>query len=174
MNIPDASGHLDQMLRQTRQHHVQLSAMADVKANILLTLSSLIITFGIGYLSDPVLRWPVLVLILFCLATIVSAAYAVMPKLNFTRQNEPQSGQNILFFGNFMHLSYPDYLEAMEKVMHTPGAAYEAQVREVYELGLFLGHKKYRFIRLAYLCFISGLFLAGIVFVIVEMALLVG
>lgn len=174
MNVPDSGGHLDQLMRQTRQHHVQLSAMADVKSNILLTLSSLIITFSIGYLSDSYLRWPVLVLILFCLATVVCAAYAVMPKLDFGRRRSEPSGQNILFFGNFTHLTFAEYVEAMEGVMRSPADTYEAQVREVYELGLFLEQKKYRFIRLAYICFISGLFVSGLVFVGVELALVAG
>ena len=59
--------HLDHLLRQTRMHHVQLSAMADVKANIMLTLAAVVTTFSIGYLNDPLLRWPVVVLIFFIL-----------------------------------------------------------------------------------------------------------
>ena len=74
------SQQLDGLFRQTRLHHTQLSAMADVKASMMLTLSSLIITFSIGYLVDPILRWAVVVLIFFCILTILSAAYAVMPK----------------------------------------------------------------------------------------------
>lgn len=30
MKINNPGGHLDQMLRQTRAHHVQLSSMADI------------------------------------------------------------------------------------------------------------------------------------------------
>ncbi|MAT97422.1 MAG: hypothetical protein CL608_09795 [Anaerolineaceae bacterium] len=80
--------HLDHLLRQTRMHHVQLSSMADVKANIMLTLAAVVTTFSIGYLDDQTLRWPVVVLILFCVATVLFAAYAVMPKLDFDYQPE--------------------------------------------------------------------------------------
>lgn len=170
MNIEVPGTHMDHLLRQTRMHHTQLSSMADVKANILLTLSSLMITFSIRYLSDPYLKWPVLSLILFCMATVVAAAYAVMPKLDFKYRPDMENPEcNVLFFGSFMNLHYEEYAAIMERVLNNPTLVYESQVREVYELGVFLARKKYRFIRLGYMIFIAGLFVSGIVFGIVEM-----
>jgi hypothetical protein len=167
---PIAPGtHLDHMLRQTRMHHVQLSSMADVKANIMLTLAAIVTTFSIGYLSDPTLRWPVVVLILFCAATVFFAAYAVMPKLDFNYRPEIKNPDcNILFFGNFMNLDYETFRGIMEEVMASPENTYEAQIREVYELGAYLGHQKYRYVRLAYLTFIGGLVSSGLMLVVIE------
>ncbi|MCA9975802.1 MAG: hypothetical protein KC413_08625 [Anaerolineales bacterium] len=170
MHIDAPGTHIDHLLRQTRMHHTQLSAMADVKANILLTLASLMITFSIRYLSEPYLKWPVLVLILFCLATVVAAAYAVMPKLDFKhRPNVENPECNILFFGSFMNLDYDEYVTVMERVINDPALVYETQVREVYELGVFLARKKYRFIRLGYMIFITGLIVSGLVFGAIEL-----
>ncbi len=169
MNPIVPATHLDHLLRQTRMHHVQLSSMADVKANIMLTLAAVVTTFSIGYLSDPVLRWPVVVLILFCVATIFFAAYAVMPKLDFDykpRLKDPDC--NVLFFGNFMNLDYEEFSEIMAEVMQSPEKVYEVQIREVYELGVYLGHQKYRYVRLAYLTFLGGLLGSGTTFVLVE------
>lgn len=161
--------HLDHLLRQTRMHHVQLSSMADVKANIMLTLAALVTTFSIGYLSDPILRWPVVVLILFCVVTVFFAAYAVMPKLNFDFQPEAKNPDcNILFFGNFMNLNYDAFRDIMTEVMASPENTYEAQIREVYELGVYLGYQKYRYVRLAYLTFIGGLVSSGLVLIAAE------
>ncbi len=36
-------------------------------------------------------------------------------------------------------------------------------VRELYTLGMFLATKKYRFVRLAYMSFIVGLLISGLV-----------
>ena len=167
--------HLDHMLRQTRMHHVQLSSMADVKANIMLTLAAVVTTFSIGYLTDPLLRWPVFVLILFCVATVFFAAYAVMPKLDFDFQpNIDEPNCNVLFFGNFMNLDYEGFSEIMANVMESPEKVYEAQIREVYELGVYLGHQKYRYVRLAYLTFLSGLLSSGATFVLVEILRFLG
>lgn len=161
--------HLDHWIRQTRIHHMQLSSMADVKANMMLTLASLIITFSIGYLSDPVLRWPVVTMICFCALTIFSAAYAVMPKLDFSfRPDLKDPKHNILFFGTFLNLSYEEYLDVMTDVADDPTRVYETQIREVYELGQYLGRKKYRYIRLAYRSFLTGLVVSMLVLLIVE------
>jgi hypothetical protein len=40
MEIRQPAVHLDHMIRQTRAHHVQLSSMADMKANMMLTYLS--------------------------------------------------------------------------------------------------------------------------------------
>ena len=162
--------HLDHLMRQTRMHHVQLSSMADVKANIMLTLSAVVTTFSIGYLSDPLLRWPVIVLILFCILTIFFAAYAVMPKLNFDfKPNLENLNCNILFFGSFMNLAYEEYAEIMNEIVHSPDKVYEAQIREVYELGVYLGYQKYRYVRLAYQSFLTGLVCSGLTLLMVEL-----
>lgn len=170
MNISNPGGHLDQLIRQTRAHHTQLSSMADVKANMLLTMSSLVITFSLRYLADPYLRWPIVVLTIFCVITIFMAAYAVMPKLNFKfRPDIEKLDCNILFFGSFMNLNYDEFATAMEHVLSDPSKTYEAQVREVYEMGVFLGRKKYLYIRRAYVSFLAGLVSGGLVLIFVEL-----
>ena len=169
MEVSGTGSHLDHFIRQTRVHHMQLSSMADVKANMMLTISALVITFSIGHLSHPYLRWPVLVLIVSCLATVISAAYAVMPKLDRDfRPNLDRPDCNILFFGNFMNLEYEEFARLMEGVMNNSSRVYEAQVREVYELGVFLGRRKYVYVRLAYVFFIAGLLASAAVLVGVE------
>ncbi|PIX45971.1 MAG: hypothetical protein COZ57_14025, partial [Armatimonadetes bacterium CG_4_8_14_3_um_filter_66_20] len=80
MNIQQPASHLDHLLRQTRMNQLQLSQMADVKANMLLTLASVVVTLCLRYLTDPLLRWTATVFILFSLLTVLLAAYAVMPK----------------------------------------------------------------------------------------------
>lgn len=54
----------------------------------------------------------------------------------------------------------------MEEVMNDPSRVYGAQVREIYLLGTFLAKKKYRFLRLGYLSFITGLFASFVGFLI--------
>jgi len=171
MKIKRPGNHLDQLLRQTRDHHVRLSAMADVKANILLTVSSVVLTLSIRYVTDPTLKWGASVLILFCLLTGGRAIYTVMPKIPFSIKPGPHPDVhsptfNLLFFGDFARLSYPEFESAMEEVLNNDDRTYEAQVREVYTLGRFLATKKYRYVRLAYLSFISGLCTSGLVLII--------
>ncbi len=172
MNIAQPGAHLDQMIRQTRWHHVQLSALADVKANIMLSVASMIITLSIRYLAEPAFKWAAVTMMAFCMLTVLLAAYAVMPKLDFSRRRSPPDVNsprfNLLFFGDFMNLGYAQFEKAMEDMMNDPSRTYEAQVREIYTLGIFLARKKYRFVRLSYFAFIAGLAISGAVLVITD------
>jgi len=62
----------------------------------------------------------------------------------------------------------------MEDVMNDPSKVYEAQVREVYILGIYLARNKYRFIRWAYIAFIAGLLASAIVLVATNTLMLFG
>jgi len=177
MKIDEPGGHIDQLLRQTRAHHVQLSQMADIKANMLLTVSMLVITFTAPRITDPTLRWAAMIVCGSCLATVILAAYAVMPKIvlpKFKRaSNTPPAkpdvkspGFNLLFFGDFARLSYDEFEQAMEEAMNDPTETYRAKLREIYTMGQFLAQQKYRFIRLAYTTFIVGLVASGIALVV--------
>ena len=168
MEIKQRGSHLDHLLRQTRMHHTQLSAMADMKANILLTMASVVITLSVRYIAEPHLKWATTVLIAFCLMTIGLATYVVMPKIPFSLKTGPEvrvrsPGFNLLFFGDFVRLPYEEFEAAMEEIMNDPNQAYQVQVQEVYTLGVFLAKKKYRFLRLAYITFIIGVFASALV-----------
>ena len=163
MKIIKASNEANYLLQQTRAHHVQLSSMADLKANMLLTMASIVITLAASQATKAGTQWPLIVLMGFSLITILLAAYAVMPKLPFNHRGHPEPdvhspGFNLLFFGDFIGLDYPRYAAEMERVLNDPSLTYEAEVREIYTLGVFLAYKKYRYLRLAYTTFIVGLF----------------
>jgi hypothetical protein len=165
MKIPQPGSHLDHLLRQTRMHHVQLSVMADVKANALMTISAVMLTFSAPFIAREQFKQAVIVLMIFSLATIVLAMFSVMPTTPIRiRKFEPAALHhptfNLLFFGSFARMEYEQFLAAMDEVMNDPSKTYEVQVREIYTLGIFLATKKYRLLRLAYFTFATGLFLS--------------
>jgi Family of unknown function (DUF5706) len=164
MKINQPGVHLDHMLRQTRMHHAQLSAMADTKASMLLTTSAVIISLSLPHVFSSKPQWPFLVLIFFCFITVVLAAYSAMPKLPANRKDRPPDVHspkfNLLFFGDFARLDYAQFELAMEEMMNNPSLTYEAQVRELYTLGVFLAAKKYRYLKWAYITFLIGLFVS--------------
>jgi len=168
MQLDNPTSMHDHLLRQTRVHHVQLSTMADVKANMMLTVASVVLTYTIGYLTEPSLQWGALTLILFCMGTIMASIFATMPRVpppvSRAGTLDPTSPNfNLLFFGSFVHLSYEEFNEAMETMLNDPGASTDAMVREIYTLGSFLAQKKYRYLRWAYFLFLAGLFSSGVV-----------
>jgi hypothetical protein len=168
--VEKPGSHLDQLLRVTQAHLVQLSSMADMKANMLLTMSSVVMTLSLPQLLKNTQLWPLLILVSFCLLTIGLATYAVMPKMSFRSDGPPPDIQsmnfNLLFFGDFTRLTQTEFEGAMQEIMGDHSRTYGTQVRELYLLGIFLAKKKYRFLRLAYLSFITGLTLTFIGFLI--------
>ena len=163
MKINQPGSHLDHLMRQTRMHHEQLSIMADTKANMLLTISSVVISLSVPHMFVAgAVGWALLVLVFFSLITVGLAVYAVMPKIPYSAKSAPRPDLasprfNLLFFGDFTRLSYAEFEAAMEETMNDPSRTYEVQVREIYTLGAFLAAKKYRFLKLAYVALFSGL-----------------
>ena len=166
MKIQQAGSHLDHMLRQTRIHHVQLSVMADLKANALMTIAAVMLTFSAPFIVGDQFRTAILLLMSFCLLTIVLAIFAVIPGTPLRARKESVPAEkastfNLLFFGSFAALDYEQFEAAMEEMMNDPSKTYQAQVREIYTLGVYLARKKYRLLRWAYVAFIIGLFASG-------------
>jgi hypothetical protein len=171
MEIRQAGVHLDHMIRQTRAHHVQLSSMADMKANMMLTVAALLIPLSIRFLDDPRLQPAALTMIGFCILTVLLAAYAAMPKVlgkkDRSKKIDPEDPSfNLLFFGSFTKMDYSDFEHAMENVMNDHGEIYEKQIKEIYLMGQYLAHEKYRFVRLAYISFITGMVISSALYVV--------
>jgi hypothetical protein len=159
----------DALLRTMQQHHVQLSVMADTKANILITVSSIVLTLVLGKMNDPDLRAAMLTLAGFVLVALLLAVVAVLPKYRPLRlkPGEPLPPQfNLLFFGHFAELTKDRFLEEVAGALKADGSVYQTMARDVYSIGYYLAHYKYRFLRLSYLFFLGGFVCACIVAVV--------
>jgi hypothetical protein len=169
MNIKEPRSQIDYMLRETRSQLVNFSQMADIKANILLSISSVLTTIAIAKLTDPSWTLPVAILVLFMLGAIFCALLAVIPSMRLLRPaskraNDPEF--NTLFFGDYALVSYDEYLAHMETVMNDPNRLYEVQVREIYSAGKYLQNTKFNYIKYGYLLFFIGLLSSVIIYLI--------
>ena len=155
----------DNMLRTMQQHHVQLSVMADNKANILITVSSIVLTMVLANLKDPDLRSAMLTLAGFVLIALLLAIIAVLPKYRPLRVGPGPlpATFNLLFFGHFAELSRDRFLEEISQAMKADGSVYETMAKDVYSMGYYLAHFKYRYLRWSYLFFLGGFICASLV-----------
>jgi len=147
--------------------------MADLKANILLTMASLVITFSVRYTTETGLKYVAFTLIAFCILTIVLAAYAVMPKVPLTLKDEKRNNTknpnfNLLFFGDFQHITYEDFSKKIEDALNDHSRTYELAIKEIYTLGIFL-QKKYFFVKLAYISLIAGFLASGLMIILTNL-----
>jgi len=159
MQIQQPRSQIDYMLRETRNQLVKLSQMADMKANILLSVSSVLVTIAITKLTDPMWVRPIVTLVLFLLAAIFYALLAVIPSMRLSRRVKKSTKDpdfNTLFFGDYALVPYEEYLEHMEEVMNDSNRVYEVQVREIYWAGKYLQSTKYNYIKYGYILFFIG------------------
>lgn len=159
------------MLRLTSSNHIQLSEMADSKANILISVNAIIISVILSVLlrklqTDPYLTIPTLIFLSASVITIVIAILATRPKLNegtFSSEDVNNKKTNLLFFGNFHKMQLKEYEDAMRVMMTDADYLYSSMVQDIYHLGTVLG-RKYRLIRLAYTIFMVGIVVSVIAF----------
>ncbi len=156
-----------QALRTTQQHHVQLSLMADHKANMLIGATFIVFTLAIGQSQTGEMSIPLMILAVAAFASAGLAAIAVMPA--FT----PHKGgpTNLLFFGGFSSLSEEEFIEhLLSKEFETQETVYRAMLRDIYQMGIVLGRKKYRFLGWAYRVFLIGLTLTFVTYIYEQFA----
>jgi predicted metal-dependent HD superfamily phosphohydrolase len=164
---------IETMFRTTSTNHIMLSEMADNKANILITINSIILSVVVSVLvrkleENPKLIGPTILLVIVCLATTVFAILATRPNVTtgkFTRDDIKNKRTNLLFFGNFHGMQVDDYEWSMKEMMKDSDYLYGSMIKDVYYLGKVLG-RKYRRLRVAYNIFMFGFVLSIISFIL--------
>jgi predicted metal-dependent HD superfamily phosphohydrolase len=164
---------IETMFRLTSKNHLTLSGMADTKANIMISVNSIILSILIGSLmqkldNNPQLIIPTYVMLIVNLGSIIFSILSTRPNITigkFTRQDIENNKTNLLFFGNFHKMQRPDYQWGMQRLMDDGKFLYSSLIDDIFFLGVVLG-RKYKFLRIAYNIFMYGLVLAVISFMI--------
>lgn len=171
-DIKNAGRGVETMFRNVMRTHVEFSAMADSKANIMISVNTLVLTALFALLGskldkNPHLIIPTFTLALVSLVTLVFAVIVTRPKISagvFTKEDIHSKKANLLFFGNFHRMSLDDFSWGMKEMINDKEYLYDSMIKDFYYLGLVLGHK-YRYLRICYSIFIYGLIVSVIVFV---------
>ena len=161
------------MFRITSKNHLTLSAMADNKSNIMISINSIILSVLVSVLfrkleDYPHLLIPGLILVLVCLTTIVFAVLATRPNVSsgeFARKDIEEKKTNLLFFGNFHNSKLNVYMWGMKEMMKDADYLYSSMIKDIYFLGKVLG-KKYKMLRTSYTIFMFGFTISIVSFLI--------
>jgi len=162
---------VETMFRNVMRTHVEFSAMADSKANIMISINTLIIgiiiTVLIRKLEDyPYLTYPTFILLTVSLICIIFAVLVTRPKITsgrFAKEDIHERKTNLLFFGNFFNMDLPDFQWGMTEMMHDKEFLYGSMIKDFYFLGQVLG-KKYKYLRISYTIFMFGLIISVVAF----------
>ena len=160
---------VETMFRVTLRNHINLSRIADNKANFLLSVSGIILSFLLGQLisdNKPVvaLIWPTLYFLVVCVITMILAILATRPNVTkgtFSREGLTQKKSNILFFGNFHAMPLEEFTWGINKLMQEDDLLYDSLTKDLYYLGKVL-HKKYKYLRFAFSFFMFGIISSSI------------
>jgi hypothetical protein len=161
------------MFKTALRNHIDLTNIADNKANIMLSINAIIITItmplvasniqGNGYLIVPASS-----LMLTCMLSIIYATLATRP-IKMTGYTDlrlhDQGKTNLFFFGNFFKMKISEYHQGIREVIASEEILENSILNDLYYLGAALGHK-YRQLRVCY-----NIFMIGISFTVIAFAL---
>jgi hypothetical protein len=157
---------IETVFRVTMSNHMNLSKMADDKANFLLSINGIILSFAIGNiiskLDNPINHYliiPTAILVVVCLSAIIFAILSTRPKISsgkFTREDIKDRRTNLLFFGNFYNMNLEDFDWGFNEMMKDKQYLYGSLIKDLFFLGKVLG-RKYKLIRIAYTIFMYGI-----------------
>lgn len=151
--------------RANYRNHINLSAIADNKANIMISVNSILISVLITVLTwrnitetQPEVLMPGVIFLVTALASLICAVLSARPKVTNLNEQNPSFDhikKNIAFFGNFVTLNLEQYEEAMDEVLRNDELLYGNMSRDLYYLGKVLS-KKYYFLSISYNVFMIG------------------
>lgn len=146
----------DYALRTLQQGLVQFSALADAKANILITVSAFVFSVGLTQLGDTGFRPALLVLLSGSALALVLAIFCALPG-----RFHPggQDKLNLLFFLHFAELPLERYQREMGELLSDTNALTAAIVRDIHAQGVAVARYKYRFLRWSYYTLIGSVVL---------------
>jgi len=163
---------VETLFRITARKQLDLTSMADNKANLIIGVNTIIISIMLSVLGTKLnenshLLIPSILIILTNAVTIVIAILATRPKIIRVEDIKPGKESpefNILFFGHFSGMSLENYKDTIRKTIMKKEDIYDTISRDIYYQGIILS-KKYRYIALAYNIFVVGLIVSILAFI---------
>jgi len=161
--IPEDRTAVDNILRINVTNQMRLTVMADQKANIMITVASIVFSVTVANLDNEVMKWPLLFFAFGCTISLLAAIFAIIPQTGYpkipgTDEIDRESPAfNPLFFGHFAHIPIEEYKEDYAETLMTDDRIYDALAGDIYGIGTTLMNNKYKWLRRSYMAFLVGM-----------------
>ena len=163
---------VETLFRSSYRVNMDLSSLADAKANIMISINGLIVSILIASIApkvdaNPWLLIPTSIFLVGCVVSLVYAVLAARPRVQtnlVTLEQARQGRTNMLFFGNFSHIEQNEFVLVMKELMQDPDNLYEMMITDIYGVGSVL-QKKYRLLRTSYSAFMVALVIGVVAFI---------
>ena len=152
------------IIRTTLRNDIELTGIADNKANVLLSLNALMLTFMVPFLLPHLemikqydLVYPLVILVITCLITIYMSAFALQPAKFNENISELQKGRYVspFFFGNFYKMNKVEFTEYIKDAVSDNNLVKRHITEDLHYIGSRLG-RKMTLIRRAFKVFLVG------------------
>lgn len=161
------------MFKTALRNHIDLTNIADNKANMMLSINAVIITLTMPLLATQLqenkfLIIPTSILLLTCVLSVIFATLVTRPikMTGMTNLEKLKQGTtNLFFFGNFYSMKLGQYQEAIKSVISDEQVLDNTIINDLFFLGASLGNK-YAQLRICYMVFMVGVTLAVLTFAV--------
>ena len=170
--VPEFRTSVDNILRVNHGNQMRLGLMADQKANIMITVASIVFSITIANLDNEVMKYPLLTFAVGSFFSLLFAIFAIIPSTDYpTKKGSKEIDRNSplfnpLFFGHFAHLSIEEYKEDYAETLMTDDKVYDAMAGDIYGQGKVLALGKYKFLKWSYMSFLWGMSGAIVMFLV--------
>ncbi|MAB75737.1 MAG: hypothetical protein CMO47_04680 [Verrucomicrobiales bacterium] len=167
---------VETMFRNACRVHVELSAIADSKANFLISVNSIILILAAAHgkevVTDKLLLFPAVIVIGSCVGSMVYAAIVARPRVTRVREKgerklNDEEDPNLLFFGGFTKIQKEEYVESMSDLILRPEAIYPTMAADIYDMGKVL-ERKFERLQTAYGYLLYGLPIGLVLFLTIQ------
>ena len=170
--VPENRTAVDNILRVNHGNQMRLGLMADAKANIMITVTSIVFSVTVANLDNEVMKWPLLAFAFGCFFSLLFAIFAIIPNTDYPKVKGSKEIDrsspifNPLFFGHFAHLDIHEYKEDYAKILMTDDSVYDSMAGDIFGQGKILALKKYKYLKWSYNSFLIGMSAAIGVFIV--------
>ena len=161
--IPEDRTAVDNILRINVTNQMRLTVMADQKANIMITVASIVFSVTVANLVNEVMKWPLRFFAFGCTISLLAAIFAIIPQTGYPKLpgsdeiDRESPAFNPLFFGHFAHIPIEEYKEDYAETLMTDDRIYDALAGDIYGIGTTLMNNKYKWLRRSYMAFLVGM-----------------
>lgn len=156
------------IIRTTMRNNIELTNIADNKANVLLSLNALMLTFllpiviaNFDFIKSAHLGYSLICFVLTCLVTIYLSALALKPG-NFKKLEKERGDEKLrspFFFANYHKLKVADFEARIDEAFESDDMVRKHIMQDLYYIGARLGEKM-DLIKSAFNFFLIGLILS--------------
>ena len=170
---------IDTLYRTSYRNHINLSSIADGKANMMISINTIILSAivtlmatgmsfsGAFSIEEFQFMVPIIILLVTVLISAIFAVLSARPKVtenSITSEDILSRKKSVLFFGNFITMRKQEFVESLDMLKRNQALLYDNMAIDMY----FLGHvldRKYRLIKHSYNIFMGGLILCVLSFI---------